>query len=59
MKEGRRLRGDWEGPPDAAVMNGLEARYSGPVFAGRLGLDLGEVVFVIAGSSQLLCFGVN
>ena len=59
MKEGRRLRGDLEGPPDAAVMNGLQARYSGPVFAGRLGPDLGEVVFVIAGSSELLYPGVN
>lgn len=53
IKESRRLRGDWKGPAGAVVMNGSEARYSSRVLSGRLGQDLGEVVFVIAGSSQL------
>lgn len=59
IKEGRRLRGDWEGPAGAAVMNGSEARYSSRVLSGRSGQDLGEVVFVIAGSSQLSFLGAN
>lgn len=53
IKEGRRLRGDWEGPAGAAVMNESESRYSSLVFAARLGLNLLEVVFVIGGSFQL------